>query len=143
MQTWLVHMRSPIDTWRDMGPAGFAVFQVLLGGIVVSALFHPFFLAGVIYGVAAGTVWPGTGHAGAIILFALQAVVLALGYVAMMLVARRACTVRNLRGLAASIPALPLYWLLVSAAAWYALWQLLTAPFYWEKTRHGAPRAHR
>ena len=32
---------------------------------------------------------------------------------------------------------MPFYWLLVSLAGWYALWQLITAPFYWEKTRHG------
>lgn len=143
MQTWLVHMRAPIETWRDMGLAGFTVFQLLLGGIVVSALVHPFFLVGVIYGVGTGSIWPSSGSAGAALLFALQAVVLVLGYAAMMLVARRACAVRKLNGLAASIPALPLYWLLVSAAAWYAVWQLLTAPFYWEKTRHGHHQGHK
>ena len=31
----------------------------------------------------------------------------------------------------------PLYWLLISAATYRALWQLLRAPFLWEKTPHG------
>jgi hypothetical protein len=31
----------------------------------------------------------------------------------------------------------PIYWLLHSAAAYMALWQLFTKPFYWEKTIHG------
>jgi glycosyltransferase XagB len=31
----------------------------------------------------------------------------------------------------------PLYWLLHSIASYKAAWQLLTKPFYWEKTQHG------
>lgn len=31
----------------------------------------------------------------------------------------------------------PLYWVLHTIAAYKALWQLFTRPFYWEKTRHG------
>ncbi len=51
MQTWLVHMRNPIRTFREMGMAGFTVFQVLMGGIVISALVHPFFLVAIGYGL--------------------------------------------------------------------------------------------
>ncbi len=29
------------------------------------------------------------------------------------------------------------YWLLMSVAAYKALYQLVTRPFYWEKTSHG------
>lgn len=32
---------------------------------------------------------------------------------------------------------LPLYWVLMSYAAWKGLLQLITKPFYWEKTEHG------
>jgi hypothetical protein len=32
---------------------------------------------------------------------------------------------------------MPLCWLLVSAAAYRALWQLATDPYFWEKTEHG------
>ncbi len=137
MQTWLVHMRAPLTTWRQMGPAGFAVFQVLMGGIVVSALVHPLFLIGIAYGIAAGTFWPQQAGTIEIFLFALQVVVLFLGYGSMMLIAWRGLAVRRLRGLSASIAAMPVYWLLVSAAGWYALWQLASDPFYWEKTAHG------
>jgi len=31
----------------------------------------------------------------------------------------------------------PVYWILHSIAAYKALWQLVTRPHYWEKTRHG------
>jgi glycosyltransferase XagB len=30
-----------------------------------------------------------------------------------------------------------LYWMLVSVAAYRALWQLVFGPFHWEKTPHG------
>lgn len=32
---------------------------------------------------------------------------------------------------------LPIYWLLQSVAAYKALWQLVFAPHFWEKTTHG------
>ena len=34
-------------------------------------------------------------------------------------------------------PYMPLYWLLISAAAYRAVWQFMTARFEWEKTEHG------
>jgi hypothetical protein len=36
---------------------------------------------------------------------------------------------------------MPLYWLMMSIAAYKALWQLVTKPFYWEKTSHGLSTA--
>jgi hypothetical protein len=34
----------------------------------------------------------------------------------------------------------PFYWILHSIASYKAVWQLITKPFYWEKTRHGLSR---
>jgi hypothetical protein len=36
--------------------------------------------------------------------------------------------------------AMPAYWLLMSVAAWLALWQFIVAPFHWNKTVHGLSR---
>ena len=36
--------------------------------------------------------------------------------------------------------AMPLYWVLISIAAWRGLLQLVTKPFYWEKTLHGVSK---
>ena len=36
---------------------------------------------------------------------------------------------------------MPIYWLLISAAAYRALWQFATARFEWEKTEHGLATA--
>lgn len=37
----------------------------------------------------------------------------------------------------------PLHWLLVSLAAWRAIYQLVAAPYVWEKTEHGLARSSR
>ena len=34
-------------------------------------------------------------------------------------------------------PLMPLYWLLISVAAYRSLYQVVTSPYRWEKTRHG------
>lgn len=40
-QTWLVAMRRPVATFCSLGPGGFLVFQLLIAGMLVSALAHP------------------------------------------------------------------------------------------------------
>ena len=37
----------------------------------------------------------------------------------------------------------PLHWLLLSLAAWRALYQLVVAPYAWEKTEHGLAKSSR
>jgi hypothetical protein len=37
----------------------------------------------------------------------------------------------------------PLHWLLLSLAAWRAFYQLIVAPYAWEKTEHGLARSSR
>jgi hypothetical protein len=44
---------------------------------------------------------------------------------------------RGYRALLWLIPLIPLYWLLISAAAYRALWQFMTARFEGDKTDHG------
>jgi hypothetical protein len=38
---------------------------------------------------------------------------------------------------------LPLYWLLLSFAAWRAVVQIIRSPYSWEKTAHGLARTSR
>ncbi len=44
MQTYLVHMRQPALLARQLGVGKFISLQMLLIGIIVSALIHPFFV---------------------------------------------------------------------------------------------------
>jgi cellulose synthase/poly-beta-1,6-N-acetylglucosamine synthase-like glycosyltransferase len=54
-QTWLVAMRRPMHTIRALGPAGFAVFQLMIAGMLVSALAHPLMFAFIGLTLAWGT----------------------------------------------------------------------------------------
>ncbi len=48
-----------------------------------------------------------------------------------------ACVKRKYYDLIPAALLMPLYWLLISLAAWKGFWQIFTKPFYWEKTVHG------
>jgi len=62
---------------------------------------------------------------------------LSAGYLASMGLRLLAVCRRGYRALLVQIPLMSLYWLLISAAAYRALWQFMTARFEWEKTEHG------
>ena len=63
--------------------------------------------------------------------------VLITGYAGAMALGLSAVRKRGYRELVWQVPLMPLYWLLVSAAAYRALWQFVTDRFGWEKTEHG------
>jgi cellulose synthase/poly-beta-1,6-N-acetylglucosamine synthase-like glycosyltransferase len=145
VQTWLVHMRSPRELWRELGPLGFLGFQTVVGGTILSALVHPWFYVLAGFDLAQGSLlarpeallgWP---------FWLLAWFDLVTGYVASMAVGFLSARGRGYRHLMKDVPLMPLYWLLISAAAYRALWQFMTARFEWEKTEHGeaALRARR
>jgi len=50
---------------------------------------------------------------------------------------------RGLSSMAWILLLTPVHWLLLSLAAWRALYQLLFAPYAWEKTEHGLAKSSR
>ncbi|MEQ1713421.1 MAG: glycosyltransferase, partial [Hyphomicrobium sp.] len=54
MQTYLVHMRQPLRLWRELGARRFLAFNLLTGGVVLSALVHPWIYIALTWDVAAG-----------------------------------------------------------------------------------------
>ncbi len=137
MQTWLVHMRSPRKLWRELGPRGFLGFQTIVGGTILSALVHPWFyvLAGI--ELAQGTLFAQPGSLLGWPFWLLAWFDLVTGYLAAMALGYLSAERRGYRRLIKDVPLMPLYWLLVSAAAYRAIFQFATARFYWEKTEHG------
>ncbi len=135
MQTLLVHTRNPKALICEIGPCGLIWMLAFLGGAVWSALVNPlmwlFCIAGTLFSDGGGTLALVAGISGATLLGAnvlLAALAMVEGG------SRR-------RGLETAIVlTFPLYWLLISAAAYRALWQLLCDPFLWEKTPHGAAK---
>ena len=135
MQTWLVHMRHPVQLWRDLGPRGFASVQFMLGDTCLILLLNPIY-----WGLTA--VWFASRWAGIQALFPgpvfyLGGLALYLGNFVFIYCSMASVLARRSYGLLRYTLLSPLYWLLMSIAALKALGQLITRPHYWEKTHHG------
>ncbi|MGE3159987.1 MAG: glycosyltransferase family 2 protein [Xanthobacteraceae bacterium] len=143
LQTWLVHMRSPRRLFADLGFTGFVSFQLVVGGSVLAALIHPLVLAGFLYSYLAGL--PFFGDNGPLIttLAWIYGAALGAGYLTSIFLGLRGLKRRGLLRVAGWLAAVPLHWLLLSLAAWRALYQLLRDPQRWEKTEHGLARSSR
>jgi len=135
LQTWLVHMRDPAKLYRDLGLAGFLSFHIMITGMVVSALVHPLLL----YFVGE-TIWQAISMGWRTVVlswvFWLDLATILIGYLAFASLALRTLGLL-LNGPRVSILWLtPLYWLLLSVAAWRAALHLIYKPHEWEKTPH-------
>ena len=140
MQTYLVHMRSPGRLLGELGFVDFAAFQALMGGVLLSSLFHPLF-----YLLVAWELWTGEflASSGAILdqgFLLLAGFNMIAGYVSAMALAAVATMRSGRRALSPYVLLMPVYWLLISYAAWRAMVQLAVAPHFWEKTDHAARR---
>jgi hypothetical protein len=143
MQTWLVHMREPRRLLRDLGLPGFIGFQRVVGGNALAALVHPLFMGGLIYSLAAGApMWKGRGVAVAV-LAGLYGTSVVIGYCASAFLGWFGLLRRGLLSTAWVLLLTPLHWLMLSLAAWRVLYQLIAAPYAWEKTEHGLAKHSR
>ena len=141
LQTWLVHLRTHRDYARRTGAGGLLVLHAVIGAGVFAALAHPFFLLWTLWNV----LWPGStapllGHS---VVTALCVLVLVAGHFSAMALAAVGLHRRDQLHLWPWLFTLPLYWLLISAAAWLALWDFLVRPHHWRKTPHGLSRRRR
>jgi glycosyltransferase XagB len=134
IQTWLVHMRHPVRLFRQMGPGSFISFQLLVGGSFIFLLNPIFWLLTTVFFFT---------HAGLIqqvfpsFVFYAAAFQLFIGNFAFMYLNMAGAVERGYFSLAKYALFSPLYWGLMSIAAWKGFIQLFTRPFYWEKTEHG------
>lgn len=140
MQTWVVHMRSPGRLKADLGWLGFGVFQLLVGGTVLAALVHSLFVAELLWELAAAV----AGRDGsALTAVSVHAIALVLGYAISIWVSTLGLARRGLLGCAWALVLIPIYWVMLSIAAWRALFQLVSDPYRWEKTEHGLAKSSR
>ena len=127
MQTWFVHMRHPIELAKNLGISGTLAFHILITGMVVSALVHPILLyfAGVLLfpAMESGTVIPPPAT-----LYWLDLTSILMGYLAFSILALRTLPIRKLMHLSWGLLLIPIYWMLLSVAAWRALVQLTDKP---------------
>ena len=137
MQTLIVHSRRPVFFWRDLGARRAIAATTLIVGAIFGCLFWPFF--------AMGTIWRALTVSGALTpsreLSDVFTYILALaGVWTVLLPALIAGRLRRLRVTASALLLLPVYYLLVTAATWAAMLDLLFRPHYWAKTAHGRSR---
>ena len=134
IQTYLVHMRNPVKLLSQSGVKGFISFQLLVGGTFIFLL-NPIFwaLTTIFFITQAGFIqalFPT-------FVFYLAASMLFVGNFVFLYLNVAGSIQRGLFGLAKYALLTPLYWGLMSLAAWKGFFQLITNPFYWEKTTHG------
>jgi len=136
MQTYLVHMRRPRTTARDLGILRFLGLQVLMGGLILSTLVHPWFYVLAALDAAVGPlILPRHDTVSEVVKW-VGLINLVLGYVIGVALGCVAVAGRRRSDLAASALMMPIYWLLISLAAYRALVQLVISPHSWEKTQH-------
>lgn len=134
-QTWLVHMRHPIDLWNALGWQGFWGFQLVLGGTVLSLLLNPIYWGlTVLWFVTRWEILPRLFPT-AIYIPAFLALVF--GNYVFVYLAMTGAVYRGYFRLVKYTFFSSLYWILMSIAAWKGVLQLISRPHYWEKTEHG------
>lgn len=135
MQTWLVHMRHPVDLWRKVGWRGTFSFHFFIGAPPFLNLVNPFMWAITIafYLLGDGQFsWLFPEPIGTLATFNLFFANLLLIYFGIVAALKRRYLDLVPTGLMQ-----PFYWVLHAIAAYKALWQLIARPHYWEKTEHG------
>ena len=134
LQTYLVHLRKHGALVRRPGPGKRLHFHLLFGAGCLCLLMNPFYW---LLTVA----WFVTGSRAVSGFFPLWVLVLALlsflaGNAAFVLSAMLGCLRRRYYRLLPLCLLMPVYWVLMSVGAWKGALQLVTKPFFWEKTPH-------
>lgn len=138
MQTTLVHLRHPVRLLRQIGLRSSLGFLFLVGGTPLIFLISP--LLWVMF-----VVWLLFKPGSPVFSMTMLGVYISLlnflvGNGIMIYLNMLAVVKRRYYRLFPYALLNPIYWILHSIAAYKALWQLITKPYYWEKTFHGITR---
>lgn len=142
MQTLITHTRAPARLVAEAGPARAAAAILLVCGALIGPMFGPAFAIALAASALSGDMFETPDAAGlAAAIFG--CLVCAGGLAAALWPALLGLRRQGLLRLALWAPLLPVYWTLLSAAAWWALADLVRNPFHWAKTDHGLARTSR
>ncbi len=139
LQTWLVHMRRPRQSFQHVGFRGVLGMTTVIGLTpalaavnLFAGLITVFFLVG-LPSFLSGVFPPWVVYMGTAMFFFGNALVIFSSILAMIKMRKEhlvwACLL------------FPLYWFLMAVAATKAVYQLIVKPSYWEKTQHGLTEA--
>lgn len=140
MQTYFVHMRHPLTLYKQVGIVGFMGVQFFLGAPALIFLISPvmwvvwlLFMLGIIHTPPDMPLWFND-----VVYFSL--LILFAGIILHGFYAVIAIICNKWKGMFIYSLVFPFYWILHSIASFKALWQLITRPYYWEKTNHGVSK---
>jgi len=158
LQTAITHSRNPRQALRELGATAFVSAIALTLGTVLAALLYPLFVVIALIVIAAATM-KGAGFDISFLLSggtievrarwltltaaAIGFVTFAAGMISMIVPAVLGLWRRRWFSLFHWLPLMPVYYLLISFAAWRGLYELVVAPSHWNKTEHGLSRRRR
>jgi hypothetical protein len=135
MQTWLVHMRNPLRLQREIGFRSFAIVQTLVAGMLVSALAHPILVVSGVW-LAVDLALERTLSTYRSVLLLFDIVSISAGYLSFLLLGRQAIGKDDRAGFWRVVLFTPVYWIMMSVAAWWAVVEIIRRPHHWAKTTH-------
>jgi cellulose synthase/poly-beta-1,6-N-acetylglucosamine synthase-like glycosyltransferase len=135
IQTYLYHMRRPFRLAGQMGPKAFVAFQLFFGANTLCLLLNPVFWGLTILWFASHLHLIQVAFPGPVLYLAM--IGLFIGNAACVLSMVSGCFGRRNYEDVKYAFLVPVYWVLMSVAAWKAVVQLFYKPTYWEKTEHG------
>lgn len=132
--TWAVHMRDPLRLWGELGAMRFLGFQILFLGTLSQFVLAPFLWS--FWLVLFGLPHPVTTIAPWSVILGLSAVFLVSEIATLAIAALSVATPKH-RWLIKWVPVMHLYFPLAAIASWKGFAELITRPFFWDKTAHG------
>ncbi len=135
LQTFLIHLRSPVELTREMGFRSVMHLCAFIGATPILAMLNPVFWAltimwFVFHPVFVQQIFPAPVYYASLLSWVFGNF---LFYYLTILSARST----NKGFLLSAALLVPLYWVMMSVAAIKAAWQLVVTPSLWEKTAHG------
>lgn len=139
IQTLVTHSREPVRLLREAGIGATFAFLSLAFGTVATALGYPAFAIAALFAYWDGSLFAPVGTL-ATLTSTIALCIWILGSVALFAPPAVGALRRGSPGLLLLLPLLPLYYALVSVAAWMALYDYFNRRFVWNKTEHGLAR---
>ncbi|GAB3655226.1 hypothetical protein GCM10027589_14320 [Actinocorallia lasiicapitis] len=137
IQTWLVHTRHPWRLYRELGLRRFIAFHLTFGFSIFTVLVNPIFWAMALLYLTTGTQYVEVLFPTATLYAGVTTMII--GNFMMMYCMMTGCMERGLHRAVRAMLTIPLYWGLMSVAAYKAVIQLIrpSKRHFWELTEHG------
>lgn len=138
IQTFLVHYKKPLTFILENFNMHIFSFNLVVLGKVVSIFINPFmWLITILYFIFRSQIGEQIEQIFPPFIYYIALISLILGNFLYIYCMVLGLAKREYWDLIPFFVLIPIYWLMMSMAAWIALYQLIIKPHYWEKTIHG------